>query len=440
MPRTPQPVNPADSPWHLLGSTIRHWRENAHFSQRGLAEMVHVDHTMISAWERAASRMDISSARAIDTALEANGQIAELHALVVELARFRVSNEKTSTSGCNEDDVERRTLLQLLMMMGAGSGIPASAVDALHAGLGRTTDHAAENGVSDWEQIAWDYAQGVWTEPPGSRFADLTGDIRNLEQALTRAQAPAEHTTLLRVYAQLAAFLALELAETSSARACWRSWRAARSAADASGDRELSVWIRAEEATQSFYLRRLGPAAGTLIEEAVHLADGRPCLGLTEALKTRSRILAEAGQVASAREVLDDFRGVYDRLPTSVTDDPISVWGLPLDSAQYAEAFVLTKLGDGKSAMPMLEQALASCPREKAGGRANIGLIQAWGLVQDRDVTEGLGHALDLATALPTTIARRKIMREVVAALPERARTLPAARELHALTTGDRPG
>lgn len=55
-------------------------------------------------------------------------------------------------------------------------------------------------------------------------------------------------------------------------------------------------------------------------------------------------------------------------------------------------------------------------------------------------MTEGLARALDLAASLPTTIARRKIMREVVAALPERARSLPAARELHALTTGDRPG
>jgi len=400
--------------------------------------MIHVDHTMISAWERAASRLDTTNVRAIDTALEANGQISELHALVVEVDRFRVSKVETGTSLCNEDDVERRTLLQLLAMMGAGAGIPASAVDALHADLWQVTD-ATDNSVSDWEQIAWDYAQGVWTEPPGSRSADLAGDIRNLGLALTRSHPPADHTTLLRVYAQLAAFMALDLAETSSARACWRSWRAARSAADASGDRELSVWVRAEEATKSFHMRRPGPAADALIEEAVHLADGRPCLGLLEALKTRSCILAADGRVASAREVLDDFKGVYEQLPDSVINDPISVWGYPLESAQYAEAFVLSMLGDGKSAMPILEQALASCPPEKAGGRANIGLIQAWGIIQDRDVTEGLDHALNIATSLPTTTARRKIMREVVTALPERARTLPAARELHALTTGIHP-
>lgn len=438
MPRTPQPVNPADSPWHLLGATMRQWRDNAHLSQRDLAEIVHVDHTMISAWERAASRPDAASVRAIDMALGANGQLVALHALIMEIDRFRGSKLDTKPSVRNEDDVERRTLLQLLTMMGAGVGIPASAVDALHAGLGRITGQAADDSVNDWEQIAWDYAQSVWTEPPGARIADLAGDIRDLDQALTHSQPLTDRATLLRVYAHLAAFMALDLAESSSPRACWRSWRAARLAADASGDLDLRVWVRASEASQSFYLRRLGPATDTLIEEAVHLANGRPCLGLAEALKTRSRILATDTRTDLAHEVLNDFRGVYERLPALVTSDHISVWGMPPEGVQYAEAFVLTMLGDGKAAMPILAQALAACPREKAGGRANIGLLQAWGLVQDRDVTEGLGHALDITASLPVTAARRKIVREIVTALPEGARSLPAARELHALTAGDR--
>ncbi|WSA15741.1 helix-turn-helix domain-containing protein [Streptosporangium subroseum] len=437
MPRAPQPVNPAASPWHLLGSTLRHWRDGTRLSQRDLAEVVHVDHTMISAWERATSRPDAASIRAVDEALCANGQIVALHAVIVELDRLRESRLDTNPSAHNEDDVERRTLLQLLML-GAGAGISASAVDALHAGLRQITGHATENGVNDWEQTAWDYAQGVWTEPSGSRIAELVGDIRDLNHVLTHTQVSTERATLLRVYAQLAAFMAFDLAESSSARACWRSWRAARSAADASGDRELSVWVRAGEASQSFYLRRLGPAAETLVEEAMHLADGRPCLGLAEALKTRGRILATHGRVDLAREALDGFRDVYERLPASVTNDHISVWGMPLEGVQYAEAFVLTMMGDGGAAVPMLEHALASCPQEKAGGRANIGLIQAWGLVQDRDVSEGLGHALDITASLPVTAARRKIVREIVTALPEKARKLPVARELHALAAGDR--
>lgn len=303
MPRTPQPVNPAASPWHLLGATMRHWRDDVRqLSQRDIAGVVHVDHTMISAWERATSRPDISSVRAIDEALGTDGQITALHIFIAELDRLRRSKTDINPPVREEDDVERRALLQILTVLGAGAGVPASAVDALHAGLRQITGHASENGADDWEQTAWDYAQGVWTEPPGSRVADLAGDIRALDQVLARTQAPAEHATLLRVYAQLT-FMALDLADSSGARACWRSWRVARSVADASGDRELSVWVRAREASESFYMRRLGPPTDTLLDEAVHLADGRPCLGLVEALKTRGRILAAQGRADLARGV-----------------------------------------------------------------------------------------------------------------------------------------
>lgn len=439
MPRTPQPVNPAASPWHLLGATMRHWRDDVRqLSQRDIAGVVHVDHTMISAWERATSRPDISSVRAIDEALGADGQITALHIFIAELDRLRRSKTDINPPVREEDDVERRALLQILTVLGAGTGVPASAVDALHAGLRQVTGHASEKGADDWEQTAWDYAQGVWTEPPGSRIADLAGDIRALDQVLARTQAPAEHATLLRVYAQLTAFMALDLADSSGARACWRSWRVARSVADASGDRELSVWVRAREASESFYMRRLGPPTDTLLDEAVHLADGRPCLGLVEALKTRGRILAAQGRADLAREALDDLKDVHERLPAAVIGDHISVWGASLESVQFAEAFALTKLGDTTAAVPLVEQALAACPQEKAGGRGNIGLIRAWGMVRDREVTEGLGHALDITAALPVTAARRKLVGEILSALPDRARALPAARDLQALTAGDR--
>lgn len=439
MPRTPQPVNPAASPWHLLGATMRHWRDDVRqLSQRDIAGVVHVDHTMISAWERATSRPDISSVRAIDEALGADGQITALHIFIAELDRLRRSKTDINPPVREEDDVERRALLQILTVLGAGTGVPASAVDALHAGLRQVTGHASEKGADDWEQTAWDYAQGVWTEPPGSRIADLAGDIRALDQVLARTQAPAEHATLLRVYAQLTAFMALDLADSSGARACWRSWRVARSVADASGDRELSVWVRAREASESFYMRRLGPPTDTLLDEAVHLADGRPCLGLVEALKTRGRILAAQGRADLAREALDDLKDVHERLPAAVIGDHISVWGASLESVQFAEAFALTKLGDTTAAVPLVEQALAACPQEKAGGRGNIGLIRAWGMVRDREVTEGLGHALDITAALPVTAARRKLVGEILSALPDRARALPAAHDLQALTAGDR--
>ncbi|WP_271218104.1 helix-turn-helix domain-containing protein [Streptosporangium carneum] len=435
-----EPVRPDTSPWHLLGACIRHWREDVRqLSQRELAKAALVDQGELSRWERGLGRPHSDHVRGIDNALGTGGHLIALRDLIAEIEEVRESGKDTNPPSRNEDDVERRAFLQFLTILSAGSGISASAVDALHSGLRQITGHAADNSMDDWEQIAWDYAQGVWTEPPGSRVADLTGDIRDLEQALLRTRDQGDRNTLLRVYAQLATFMALDLVEISGARAGWRSWRAARSAADVSGDRELRVWVRAIEASHSFYLRRLGSATDTLVGEALHLADGRPCHGLVEALKTRSRVLAAQGQTDLAHRALHDLREAHERLPSAVTDDHISVWGMPTASIQYAEAFVLIKLGDTTTAMPMLEQALATSPPEKVGGKANIGLLQAWGLVRDRDMAEGLSHALDVTTPLPVTAARRRIASELLASLPQQAKALPAAREFHELVRADRP-
>ncbi|MEV8635795.1 helix-turn-helix transcriptional regulator [Streptosporangium sp. NPDC051023] len=440
MPYASKPARPDVSPWHLLGVCILHWRDEVrHLTQRELAKAALVDQGELSRWERGLGRPHPDHIRGIDNALGAGGQLIALRALIAEIDEIRKSRKDTNPPSRNEDDVERRAFLQFLTVLGAGSGISASAVDALHSGLRQLTGHAADNSADDWEQIAWDYAQGVWTEPPGSRVTDLAGDIRDLDQALSRPRTSAEHATLLRVYAQLAAFLALDLAEVSSIRAGWRSWRAARAAADASGDRDLRVWVRSFEADQWFYLRRVGPALDTLLDEAVQLADGHPSRGLTQALRTRGLVLAERGQANLSRSAFQDLKDVYERLPSSVTGDHISAWGVSLGSIQYAEALSLTKLGDARAAMPMLDQALAAVPPEKAGGRANLGLIQAWGLIREHEVTEGLDHALDVTSALPITVARRRIAGELLASLPQQARSLPAARDFHALVTAERP-
>ncbi|RCG29864.1 XRE family transcriptional regulator [Sphaerisporangium album] len=436
MPRASDPIKVDESPWHLLGATLRHWREDVRdLTQRELAKAAFVDQGELSRWERGLARPHADHVKGIDDALGACGQIAALHAIAIELDRFRAGTVDSDSfpSACDEVAVERRTLLQLLAMFGAGVNVPASAIDALHAGLRQAIGVAAENSVEDWEQVAWDYAQGVWTEPPGSRITDLAGDIRALEQRLSRTMEGPERAALLRVYAQLAAFMAMDLSH-GAVRMCWRSWRAARSAADASGDRDLQVWVRAEEASESFYLHRAGPAAGDLVEDALRLANGRPSLGLTEALKISSRMHATVGQAEQARDALGALEHTFERLPPAVTRDRISVWGQSLDTVQFAEAYVLIKLGDTEQAMPLVEQALAACPREKVGGRANVRLLQAWTLVQDRDVNEGLGHALDIVSPLPVTAARRRLADEILDSLPEKAAALPAARDLRALT------
>src|SRR5690606_35219750 len=147
------------------------------------------------------------------------------------------------------------------------------------------------------------------------------------------------------------------------------------------------------------------------------------------------RRLADQGHAESADRAVGELLDVYAALPSSVTSENISVWGMLPADVQWAEAWAHLKRGAPKQATPLIEQAIADSPVERVGGRANLSLVRAWTLVQDRDVTEGLDHAVQVAQPLPVTPARRRIIGEVLAALPEKARALPAARELRALAS-----
>ncbi|GII64940.1 hypothetical protein Skr01_50250 [Sphaerisporangium krabiense] len=67
--------------------------------------------------------------------------------------------------------------------------------------------------------------------------------------------------------------------------------------------------------------------------------------------------------------------------------------------------------------------------------RLLLHLIRAADLVRHREIDEGIGHALKTLQRMPVTTPRgRRMAGEVFAALPDKARGLPAARELRKLT------
>jgi hypothetical protein len=422
----------------LFGAVLRAFRRKG---VRDVAARLPVSWGHLARMERGEQPVPPDLVPLLDAAYQAGGALVKLSELLardearsdLESKLLRLGTFTSNPLNIDEEDMERRSLLRLLSVLGPGAVIPASTIDALHSGLRQITGDALDSSVDDWEQIAWDYAQGVWTDLSGSRSADLAADIHDLSRRLALVQTSAERAGLLRVYAQLSAFLAIDLPLVAGPRACWRAWSAARAAADASGDRDLAVWVRAEEAAESFYMKRPGSAVDNLVDEAIHMANGHPSLGLAQALKNRVRRLADQGNAESATRAVGELIDVYAALPSSVTSESISVWGMSPADVQWAEAWAHLKRGDPKPAVPLIEQAIANAPVEKVGGRANLGLVRAWTLVQDRDVTEGLDHAVQVAQPLPVTPARRRIIGEVLAALPEKARALPAARELRAL-------
>lgn len=345
--------------------------------------------------------------------------------------------EKTRPDG-GDEDVRRRALLELMAALGAGAAVPLSTVDAalaaLEDSLGRSV---AELDVPGWQNTAWEYSQTIWVQPVGTLIRDLAADIMALGAALQREGRPHIRQELLRVSAQLATYMAQELSDLGRLRDARRSLQAAARAADESGDRDLSTWVRSYHASRALWEDRPVQVVSGLLDDALGHASGAPTAGLAKALAIRAQLLAVQGDAAGAEKTLHDLRRVFGDLPDHVTRDQISPHGYSEGALWEAESFSYAMLGDTKRAVSANEQALSLMPEERSGSRTNINLMRALALVRDRDVTEGLTHAANAMRGMPTSTSRRRIAGEILRALPdEKARTLPAARELHALTTG----
>jgi hypothetical protein len=152
-------------------------------------------------------------------------------------------------------------------------------------------------------------------------------------------------------------------------------------------------------------------------------------------LQTRAEFLAGQGDAAGVETTITELRRVFAALPDKVTEDQISTWGWPEHTLRFSESFAYSLLGDSTRAHNAIDKALRLCPGEKAGGRANLELMRALALVHEREVTEGLRHAVTTCRSLPTSLARRRIAGEIIKALPNaKARAHPSARQLQSLT------
>jgi hypothetical protein len=364
---------------------------------------------------------------------------AELFPHVAVVSRKPAGSVKKTGTVEGWDDMERRALLRLLTALGAGAAVPFDAMETLRSGLNSQLDKL-DMSVDEWERTAWEYGHALVTRPPAQLVAELAVDVTQVRRALAGTHAPATVTGLQRTSAQLAASTAMSLHDMGDLRSAWRWWATARHAADASGDRDLAVWMRAREAHNSRYgMIRLPQIVTALNDEAVTLAAGRPSAGLATALSTRAILAAQSGDHSSAITALQELETLYEQLPASVTDDALTQWGWSEPNLRQVEGGTYARLGNTIKARAALDRATALWPPDRHGAWTQIKLRQSLCDVSDGDVTHGLDTAVTTLTALPPEQRPTFIdfaARDVLAALPEgKARQLPAAQELRALTS-----
>jgi hypothetical protein len=227
------------------------------------------------------------------------------------------------------------------------------------------------------------------------------------------------------VGAGLSGILATQLDDVGDRRAARVTWSAARRAADASGDRNLSVWARGYEADETTWTGRPTQAVIDLADEAIEIAEGVPSRGLGRAYAARARLAAREGDKTAAFAALD---GMTDVTAHGLGDFPERL-------LRWNQAYVYTLVGDPR-AESALDQAFALYPPDTLGPVSNLRLIQAVGLVRQREVEEGIRHAITALEEGPISTTRRHLTGQIVKALPDRAQALPDARELRMFAAG----
>ncbi|MBA9002247.1 XRE family transcriptional regulator [Thermomonospora cellulosilytica] len=330
------------------------------------------------------------------------------------------------------DDVKRRAALQLLAALGAGTAIPPGALEEVLAGVDAATGGPVD--LDAWNATVRDYAFQINRTPIGAYLDDLIADVISVGRLLERQPSEPLRTGLLQVSAGLSAMLAIELGDVGNRRGARMTWSTARRAADASGDRGLMVWVRARQAEEGLWSGASPVGIRELLAEAIEIADGTPCSGLPRAHAIRACLAAEAGNVAVARQEMNTLTTVFERLPESVTTDP-GTFGWGASRLRWNEAYVYTLTGDDRGP-EAADEAIALYPPGTLGPVANLRMIQAMGLVRQREIDAGLEASVGVLHQLPVSPTRRHMAGRILRQLPGQAHALPAARELRALTAG----
>ncbi|GHE38990.1 hypothetical protein GCM10017673_46730 [Streptosporangium violaceochromogenes] len=404
---------------------------------------------MIGRWERGERLPSRDAVDRLDGAYGAEGVLIALYGFLrkgdtgksADMKRKFEGNLATAALPKNggDNDMERRTIMQLLATLGTGATLPLDALETLRTTFDRAVDSAGEHALEDWEQIAYQHAYDIRVDPPTALIGKLAVDVADVRHAL-EARPDIERGGLQRVGAQLAAIMAMALAETGEFWEARRWWRTARVAADASGDLDLRVWVRGRNALVETGAPR--PAVTSVLRlaaEAEHLAGGRPSVGLAEAWFGRSIVMAvsPAGAAPTPEEVLGRYDDIGAALPAEVTGEHSAIWGWPAQRHANSRATLAVLLGAPTAHEEVVRQMEADGSGADLRSVATGVMRKSMCLISASEAPQGLTDAVDAYTRLPREHRTTSITwwaRQVMRTTPEQARSLPAAEELRTLT------
>jgi transcriptional regulator with XRE-family HTH domain/enamine deaminase RidA (YjgF/YER057c/UK114 family) len=173
---------------------------------------------------------------------------------------------------------------------------PLHAIEALRCGLNETISERTITSTSldDWEQTVSDYGLATRDRAPIVLLGDLSADLAQLQEALSRCRSASALGCLTRITAQMAGLMCLTLIKMDE-RAAFRRWaRTARLASREASDLLTYSWVRAQEAYGHYYSGDLSEAV-QVARHAQELSGQTPSVGAVLAAALEARAQAAMG-------------------------------------------------------------------------------------------------------------------------------------------------
>ncbi|GAA4141407.1 helix-turn-helix transcriptional regulator [Actinomadura keratinilytica] len=330
-------------------------------------------------------------------------------------------------------DMERRRLLELLALS-LGAGGLASSGEPIRQLLDivlMSEDRSAE----DWELACVDHLHALRTRPPIQVRDGLLIDLLALQRQLKKADTK-DLPDLNRSAAGLSLILANALTRLGNHAAAIHWWRTAKAAADASGDLNLRLLIRAEEAGCALYGQRDISTVLALVDKARALASGPSSYWYADLAGTRAKALTLLGRHDEAKQELRTYvTHAGNEGPSTVIP---TIW-CP-DQTHFAESWVYAAAGDEAKADAARTQVLAYNGDYQY--LANVHLHEAICTVAQGGIDRGTQQATAILDALPTTHRSAMITETgkiVLRTVPFDQRDRPAVQDLRATLTATAP-
>lgn len=286
----------------------------------------------------------------------------------------------------------------------AGTAIaPVVASDLLSAGFSARLQGGPSGDA--WEERLARYGADYMSMGAADIQRRVAGELVIVQQQLDRPQLWAVAARLMTLYGKT-------YPGADGAKAVnW--YRMAAEAADESGDTTTRVWVRGRAAIALGYEGASLGMADTFAAQAIAIGDGRPSLGLLNAVMGKAHAAAIRGDRDAALALADQGREIHDAVGSHAQT---SDYAVPHWRMNVFLSLLLARLGDEKGAIEAQDAARRELPAVLPRFVTHLDLHRGLMMARAGDKAGGLAYATSAMNALPPekhSLTLRMLLQEI---------------------------